>query len=1158
MGNNKLFQEPMKKLIDLISSNEDWLMQRILDYAKAKDYTKYTSTLVEAWRLSISGLSESFIKGLKKYNGIPDLGPDEDYSKDPITAFGILEAQRHRSRGVTLSMFLGLMKYYRQSYIDLISKSDFGNNDKEKYIIYVNRFFDRLEIGFSSEWSELGEKNIIQELQSENRVMTNEKNKYLTIFDSLNAPMFFLNEKNIIENLNHATSEYFDFYKTSGEKYYEIVKKEIDLYFLKDEINEFTESGEEKAEFQKSILTKKGLCYFQVKMKKMLDVSGKYFGTVVILNDLTELKNTSESLKQSEKRYKSIIKDQTEFITRFSPEGIHNFVNDAYCNYMNMRKEDLIGKSFFSFLPKEDYKKLKSLLESLTPANPIKEIEHRYIIKEKPRWLHWINRAIFDNEGNIIEYQAVGRDITDKKIIEEELKESQEKLLSIFENSSVGIDLVDSKGNFLEVNSKLTELLGYTKEELLKLNINDVTHPEDIKLSKKEFGLITENTKGSYKIQKKYLKKDGSYFWADLSATPIKDNLGQIVAVTGVIQDITERKMSEERLKSKNKELEDIIEFLPDATFIIGKDKKIIAWNHAMEKMTGVSKKDIIGKDRSYGAVPFYGKQRPYLIDLIFEPESQISSKYDFVKRKGKALYVEVFTPTLYNNKGAYIWAIASPLLDADGNVVGGIESIRDITDQKRAEVALLKEKEFINTLVQASPVFYVAMDANGKIILMNYSMLKAIGYSLDEVVGVDYISNFVPEEDREILSQTFEKILNDHEQSINENNVLTKDGQKLLVEWHGRAILNENGAIDFFFGVGLDITDRHKFQEALKKSEEKYRELVENANSIILKFDDEGKILSMNEFGLKFFGYSENELIGKYGIGTIIPEVETSGKDLKKIIRNIITQEYKYSANINENLKKTGERVWIYWTNKPIKDENGNITGILSIGTDITERKKAEDKVNELNETLRILNKILRHDILNDLTIVLNAIDLMSEEDDILKLKASKAVTKSIDLIERMRELEQGLISDRHVQKYEINEVVQEISKNYPEIEFTIIGKCKICSDEAIFSVIDNLIRNAFIHGKTKKIDIDIMRKENLCEVKITDYGIGISNEIKSHIFEEGFSYGDNRSTGLGLYIVKKIMERYSGSIKVIDNVPTGAIFILEYPLNKSKNKIC
>jgi len=1148
----------MDKLIDLISSNENWLMQRILDYAKANDYTKYASTLVEAWRLSISGLSESFVEGLKKYNGIPDLGPDEDYSKDPIAAFGILEAQRHRSRGVTLSMFLGLMKYYRQSYIDLISESDFDNNDKNKYLIYINRFFDRLEIGFSSEWSELGEKKIIEDLQSKNRDMTNEKNKYLTIFDSLNAPMFFVNEKNIIENLNHATSEYFEFYKTSGEKYYEISKKEIELYFIKDEIKAFTLSKKEKSEFEKLIPTKKGLCYFQVKMKRMLDVSGKFFGTVVILNDLTELKNTSESLKQSEERYKNIVKDQTEFITRFTPDGIHTFVNDAYCNYMKMKRDELIGKSFFSFLPEEDYKKLKSLLESLTFTNPIKEIEHRYIIEGKPRFLHWTNRAIFDYGGNLIEYQAVGRDITDKKLIEDELRKKKEELFSIFENSSVGIDLVDSKGNFLEVNSKLAELLGYTTEELLKLNINDVTHPEDIELSKNEFIPLFENKKTSYKIEKRYLKKDGSYFWADLSVTPIKNDLGQIVAVTGVIQDITERKISEERLKSKNKELENIIEFLPDATFIIDKDDKIIAWNHAIEEMTGILKKDMIGKEHIYVSIPFYGKPRRQLIDILFDKNSDIVSKYNFIKTKGDIIYAEVFTPALYNNKGAYVWAIAAPLYDNEGNKVGAIESIRDITYQKRAEETLLKEKEFVNTLVQASPAFYVAMNSEGKVLLMNNSMLSSLGYELDEVIGVDYISTFVPKEDKEYLTQTFDNLIKSKVPTINENNILTKDGKKILVEWHGRSILKEDGTFDFFFGVGLDITEKNKFQKALKESEEKYRELVENANSIILKFDNEGRIISMNEFGLKFFGYSEDELIGKFGIGTIVPEIESTGKELKKLIKDMINFESEYNININENMKKNGERVWVYWTNKPIRDEKGNIKGIFCVGTDITERKKAEDKINELNETLRILNKILRHDILNDLTIVLTVCDLMGDSNPRLKEKASRALDKSITLIERMRELEQALISDSPIQKYEIDQVILDIIKNYPETKFNVSGKCKICTDEAIFSVIDNIIRNAIIHGKTKRIDIEIRQTEKYCIVKIADYGIGIPEEIKTRIFEEGFSYGDNRSTGLGLYIVKKIMERYGGSIKVSDNKPTGAIFILEYPVCSSKNKIC
>ncbi|MFA5147573.1 MAG: diguanylate cyclase [Candidatus Omnitrophota bacterium] len=127
----------------------------------------------------------------------------------------------------------------------------------------------------------------------------------------------------------------------------------------------------------------------------------------------------------------------------------------------------------------------------------------------------------------------------------------------------------------------------------------------------------------------------------------------------------------------------DIIEFLPDATFVIDADKKVVAWNKAIEEMTGVRKEEIIGKgDYSY-AEPFYGKKRPILIDLIFERNSEIETKYDFVHREGNVLFTEVFLPSLNNNKGVYVWAKATPIYDKSGSFVGAIETIRDITERK-------------------------------------------------------------------------------------------------------------------------------------------------------------------------------------------------------------------------------------------------------------------------------------------------------------------------------------------------------------------------------------------------------------------------------------------------------------------------------------------
>ncbi|HSF74996.1 MAG TPA: PAS domain S-box protein, partial [Microcoleus sp.] len=128
-----------------------------------------------------------------------------------------------------------------------------------------------------------------------------------------------------------------------------------------------------------------------------------------------------------------------------------------------------------------------------------------------------------------------------------------------------------------------------------------------------------------------------------------------------------------------------------------------------------------------------------------------------------------------------------------------------------------------------------------------------------------------------------------------------------------------------------------------LRSSEVKYRQLVENANSMIVQLDSEGKITFFNEFAETFFGYAEAEIIGKSAIGTIIPKTDLSESDLAAIIRDCLAQPEKYFHNENENIRRNGERVWIAWTNKPLLDAKGNLAGLLCIGTDISDRKQAE-----------------------------------------------------------------------------------------------------------------------------------------------------------------------------------------------------------------------
>lgn len=165
--------------------------------------------------------------------------------------------------------------------------------------------------------------------------------------------------------------------------------------------------------------------------------------------------------------------------------------------------------------------------------------------------------------------------------------------------------------------------------------------------------------------------------------------------------DITARKRAEDELQRAHERLQDIIEFLPDATFVIDKDKRVIAWNRALEQMTGVRKDEMLGQGDYAYAVPFWRCRRPIMIDLIGVPNPEVEALYDSLERRNDSIYVETFVPSLYGGVGAYVWAIASPLLDKQGNRYGAIESVRDITDRKRAEEEVNRYRQHLEELVE-------------------------------------------------------------------------------------------------------------------------------------------------------------------------------------------------------------------------------------------------------------------------------------------------------------------------------------------------------------------------------------------------------------------------------------------------------------------------
>jgi signal transduction histidine kinase len=354
--------EKCRKLVACLLESEERLMNTVLDYAVRHNFSKYTSTLKEAWRISISGLNKSIINALENHNLLLELGPDQDFRSDPIASFAIIEAKRHRERGIRLEMFLGLLKYYRQSYHDVI-QADPGLSAREKEVscYVISRLFDRMEIGFCAEWSTPGSM-YLDELQTSNRTITTEKNKFLTIFESISFPLILLNTDLQIDNLNHAAAMLLGGNTVPGAHYYASKCEPASWCggetsagpflpvlpeWLIEEIKIFTSKKDsQKYSFQKEVLTAGARKIYTIQLSKMMDFSGKFSGTVVMIQDLTDSRMAEE--ERSRMKEQLLQSDRMASVGQLAAGVAHEINNPLGFVVSNLNRleeyaQDLIG-----------------------------------------------------------------------------------------------------------------------------------------------------------------------------------------------------------------------------------------------------------------------------------------------------------------------------------------------------------------------------------------------------------------------------------------------------------------------------------------------------------------------------------------------------------------------------------------------------------------------------------------------------------------------------------------------------------------------------------------------------------------------------------------------------------------------------------------------
>jgi PAS domain S-box-containing protein len=360
------------------------------------------------------------------------------------------------------------------------------------------------------------------------------------------------------------------------------------------------------------------------------------------------------------------------------------------------------------------------------------------------RWLMSRGRPVRNSSGTVIRYVGIVIDITTRKKAEKALRESEEKYRAVVEDQEEFICRFNPDGTHIFVNEAYCRYFGMSRERLLGQKFRPRIHPEDAERVRLFFSTLSpDNPVGD--CEHRIIMPDGTVRWQRWSDRAIFDSRGTLTEIQSVGRDITAHKEAEAGLTESRQMLSDIIEFLPDATFVIDNDGKVITWNRAIEDLTGVKKEAVLGKGDHAYAVPVYGEVRHLLLDLIDADDPDLIRKYHNFRRVGKILYAETYSPMAGAGKGASVWLTAAPLLDSQGRKIGAIESIRDISEWKRTGAALSEsEKRFrllFDNMTEAFAVHEIICDAAGvpvdyRFLILNPAFEAMTGLKAADIIG--------------------------------------------------------------------------------------------------------------------------------------------------------------------------------------------------------------------------------------------------------------------------------------------------------------------------------------------------------------------------------------------------------------------------------------
>lgn len=807
----------------------------------------------------------------------------------------------------------------------------------------------------------------------------------------------------------------------------------------------------------------------------------------------------------------------------------------------------------------------------LTP----RRLEARMEALKKQHTDEW-EKAHLDFEKQIAEYRRT----------EEQLHQTNQIQSLILNNNLMGIGLVRNR-IFEWVNPRLPEMLGLPLDQVQGAPTR-IIYQSDREYEEMERRAGQALSRGEwFEFEIAMSRPDGTTIMGRVIGKALNPSLPQEGSIW-IFEDITKRNQAEEAFRESEQVLSDIIEFLPDATFVIDLNGKVIAWNRAIEDMTGVPKEDILGKGNYAYAVPFYGQARPILIDLVFVPDEEITEKYDFVEKRGNQLWAEAFSQGLFHGKGAFLSGIAAPLFDSHGKVIGAIESIRNITERHQAQEALKESEERHRQIFENAGTAIIFIEEDSLITLANKEFEELSGYSKFELEGKKKWAEFIATPADAEKMEKYHRLRRTDPQAAPKNyefQFMNRNGE---IKDIAVTVTVIPGTKQRLAGL-LDITERKKTERKLEESEERYRAFFQLSRDAILTLEPPSwKFTAANPSAIEMFGARDEADFISRTAWDYSPPTQPDGRPSEDKAREMIQQAMETGGHFFE------------WTHQRVSGEPFPATVLLTRtevggqvflqGTirDVTEQKLAEEERVRLMTQLAQAQKMdaignlaggVAHDFNNLLLVILNCTDFVLEclpPGDPLRIDLVEVKKAS----ERASTLTRQLLAFGHRQVLQptllnLNLIVRGVEKMLrriirEDIDLSVVLAPDLGATLADPGQIEQVIMNLAVNARdampeggtltiaTANADLDEgyaakhlpTRPGPYVRLAVTDTGCGMDETARARCFEPFFTTKEiGKGTGLGLATVYGIVKQSEGFIWVHSAPGRGSTFEVFLP---------